>query len=100
MESATKMLSVHAKSVVRDTSMIGPARERFEGELDCPICRSKTAERGFAPLHEAERPRQSDEHPLHGLEWPDLDDPRTATLCGTIAACLGLIVLAFAWWPL
>ena len=43
------------------------------------------AERGFEPLHEDER---------HDL------DPRTATLWGIVAACLRLIVLAFAWWPL
>ena len=39
------------------------------------------------------------EHSLDGLERPDLD-PRTATLWGIVVACLGLTVLAFAWWPL
>jgi hypothetical protein len=39
------------------------------------------------------------EHPLRGTESPDLDLP-TATLWGIIIACLGLALLAFAWWPL
>jgi hypothetical protein len=39
------------------------------------------------------------EHPLRGAESPDLDLP-TATLWGIIIACLGLALLAFAWWPL
>ena len=58
------------------------------------------AERGFEALHEAGRQRQmtQDEHPLDGLEGPDLEIPRTATLRGIIVACLGLAVLAFAWW--
>ncbi len=77
-------MTIYAReSVVRDTPMIGPA------------------ERGLEPLHESERQRQMtpDEYPLDGLEWPNLD-PRIATLWGIIAACLGLTVLAFAWWPL
>ena len=59
------------------------------------------AERRFEALREVERQRQmtSDEHPLDGVEWPDLDLP-TATLWGIIIACLGLAFLAFAWWPL
>jgi hypothetical protein len=40
-----------------------------------------------------------EEHPLDGAEWPDLEAP-TATLWGIIIACLGLILVAFAWWPL
>jgi hypothetical protein len=53
------------------------------------------------PVHETERQRQmtQDEHPLDRAEWPDLDPP-TATLWGIIVGCLGLAVLAFAWWPL
>jgi hypothetical protein len=50
---------------------------------------------------QAERQRQitPDERRLDGAELPDLD-PSTAILWGIIAAGLGLIVLAFAWWPL
>ena len=40
-----------------------------------------------------------DEHPLDGLEGPDLEIPWTATLWGIIVTCLGLAVLAFAWCP-
>jgi hypothetical protein len=60
------------------------------------------AERGFEALQEVEPQRQTtpDEHRLDGLEWPDLETRRTATLWGIIVACLGLAVLAFAWWPL
>ena len=59
------------------------------------------AECHFEALREAERQRQMtpNEYPLDGAEWSDLDPP-TATLWGIIAACLGLTVLAFAWWPL
>ncbi|MGB6562720.1 MAG: hypothetical protein WBE69_08960 [Candidatus Binataceae bacterium] len=39
------------------------------------------------------------EHPLDRAEWPD-SDPPTATLWGIMVACLGLAVLALAWWPL
>jgi hypothetical protein len=59
------------------------------------------ADRGFEALHEVERQRKmtQDEHPLDGLEGPDLEIPRTATLWGIIVTCLGLAVLAFALFP-
>jgi hypothetical protein len=41
----------------------------------------------------------ADEHQLDGAESPDLDPP-TPTLWGIVVACLGLAVLALAWWPL
>jgi hypothetical protein len=50
-------------------------------------------------VHEAGRPGQmtQDEHPLDGTEWRELD-PSNATLWGIVAGCLGLAILAFAWW--
>jgi hypothetical protein len=59
------------------------------------------AERGFEAFQQAERQAQMtpNEHPRDGLEWLDLEMPRNMTLWGIIVACLGLTVLAFAWWP-